>query len=231
MSRKTIITAVVVALATLALLSTVALAGRPGFAMTGGRGTSECRMGDRGMRPSFTTEQKEEMKEIRAGFEDQRVELQNKLKVLHVEMQELTEADSPDFGKIERMIDDVAELRAQIMKLKLKQHRAIREILDDDQRVLFDRGIARMLARGAHGGRGEMNGGMKGCSSMGRGGRMGCGPAKCGPKGHGMMGAGAMGMGREMIMCGPDGEEVEGRIIVKKIVDGDEIIIEVQEEE
>jgi len=230
MSRKTIITATVVALVALTALSTVALAGRgerAGFAMTGGKGMAECRMGDRGMRPSFTTEQKEEMEEIRASFEDERVELQNRLKVLHVEMQELTEDDDLDFGKLERMIDEAAELRAQVMKLKLKQHRAIRKILDDDQRVLFDRGITRMLSRGGHGG---MRG-AKDCGPMGRGGRRGCGPAKCGSMGHGMMGAGPMGMKREMIICGPDGEEAEGRIIVKKIVDGDEIIIEVEEEE
>ncbi len=205
MSRKTIITAAVVALVALAVLSSVSLAGRsghPGFSKAGGMGMAECRMSDRGMRPSFTTEQKEEMKEIRAGFEDRRVELQNKLKVLHVEMQELVEADSPDFGKLERMIDDGAELQAQMMKLRLKQHRAIREILDDDQRVLFDRGISRMLARGAHGGmRRGMECGPAQCGPMGRGGRSGRGSAKCGMMGRGgMMGAGQMGTEREIII-------------------------------
>ncbi len=93
MSRKTIITAAVVALVALAVLSSVSLAGRtghPGFGMT--KGMAGCRMGDRGMRPSFTSEQKEEMMEIRAGFEEQRVNFQNRMKVLHVEMKELVGA-------------------------------------------------------------------------------------------------------------------------------------------
>ena len=79
------------------------------------------------------------------------------------------------------------------------------------------------------------------CGPTGRGGRMSCGPAKRGPRGRGgMMGAGPMGAG--MMGAGPmgmeraifqlsDGEEVERRIIVKKIVDGDEIAMEIEEEE
>ncbi len=226
MSRKTITTAAVVAVATLALLTTAALAG---LGDRRGQAGDDCR----GMRPSFTTEQKEEMKEIRESFEDERVGLQNEMKVLHLEMQELAEADSPDFGKLEQMIDEVTELQAQMMKLRLKQHRAVREILDDDQRVLFDRSIAGKLARGGHGdrgGRAAMRGGMRGgadCGQMGRGGKMSCGPQ--GTPGARMF----RGDDGELveILKRHGGEDGERRIIVKKIVDGDEIILEVEEEE
>ncbi len=269
MSRKTIITGAIAAVVAVALMSSAALAARgngAGMAMAGGRGTGECRMADRGMRPSFTSEQKEQMEKIRAGFEEQRVELQNRMKVLHVKMQDLAESDNPDFGKLERMIDDAAELRAELTKLKLKQHVAIRAILDDDQRVLFDRGIARTLS---HGGRDGMRGGMRGdrmnAGTMGRrGGRMNACPMG---KPGGMMGANSMDMsgGRMfrgsagedeciiMIKGDPEkmgdimnwetdegelieflkgsGDETERRVIVKKIVDGDEVIIEFEEDE
>ncbi len=226
MSRKTIITGALVAIVALALLSSVALAGRgsgSGSGMAGRMDRSSCRMNERGMRPSFTSEQTEEMKEIRAGFEKERVELANRLKVLHLEMKDVVEAENPDFGKIEGMIDDAAEMQAQMMKLRLKQHRAIRAILDDDQRVLFDRGIARMLD---HGGRGGMRGNMGGkmdCGPMGGPGNMMSGPG-CTMGGPGAMRGGPMSADKCVIMMKGDPGEMDGRVMRWQTDDGEEVI-------
>ncbi len=203
MSRKTIIIGSIAALAALSLLSVAAVArpgGGPSTRRGGGMGMSSCRM-DGGMRPSFTSEQREQMDEIRDGFEDERVELQNKIKVLHLEMKDLVASDNPDFGKLEGMIDDLSKLKADMMKLRLRQHRAMRDILDEDQRVLFDRGIGRMLG---HGGRGGM-------ASPGRSG-MGAGP------GRGMRGcrvSDGSGPGGMRMGMGPGGRRVEKRVIVE----------------
>ena len=208
MSRKGIIITAAVAVLVLSLVSAVAIA-RPGGRMGGGMTGARARTMGGGMGPAFTIEQKEEMTEIREGFDEERVGLTNKMKVMHLEMQELLGADDVDFGKIERMIDNVTELRGEMTKLRLRQHVAIRKILDDDQRVLFDKGFGRILG---HGGRG----GMMDCGPMGsRGGMM---------SGHdGMMGGRMMsqhpGMGgeRQVEILRMPGGGFERRIVIERI--------------
>lgn len=104
-----------------------------------GKGMLQCRG------PVFTEEQREQIKKISDGFEDERVELQNRARVLHMELCDSISEDEPDFRAIESRIEDAAEVRVAMMKMRLHQHVEIRKILTPDQRVLFDRGLrARM---------------------------------------------------------------------------------------
>ena len=158
-----------------------AMGGSVGGGMRGGPG-----MG-RGAMPAFTEEQQEKMQEIRSSFDEERVELVNRIKVMHLEMRDIVTGDNPDFGKLERMIDDISSQRAEMMKMRIRQHVAVRKILTDDQKVLFDQGFGMQMGQGMCGHPGAM-GGKPGGGMMGGRGGMNCGP------GGGMMGRPGGGM-------------------------------------
>ena len=82
-----------------------------------------------------------------------------------LEGQELMEADTPDFDAMESRIEKVAEVKVELAKLRLSIHKEIRPLLDDDQKVLFDRGLGRMLLGGMAGDRAG-HPGMMGRSGM-----------------------------------------------------------------
>ena len=183
MGRSRVILALVVATVVLAAVAAPALA-RWGHGMRGGDP-------GRGMmlRPQFTDEQEQAIQKIRDKYEDQRVGLHNKLGVAADELRKLLEADSPDLGKVETKIEEMAGLRLEIVKQRLRQHGDIRGLLDADQRVLFDRGLGRIFGDGMPGC--QMRGMGPGACGVGPGARPGMsGP--CCPMGAapGMPGAG-----------------------------------------
>ncbi len=150
-----------------------------------------------GFGPEFTTGQTEQIEKIRERLEDERVELTNRVHAMALEVHDVLEADEPDFGALERKIEEMSEVRVELMKLKLKQHKEIRALLDDDQRTLFDRGFAERFGNGLMmGGHGMGGRGM--CGPMAHGGRTGRG---AGPMGRGMGGH----MGRHPMMQGGTG--------------------------
>jgi Spy/CpxP family protein refolding chaperone len=181
----------------LVLAVLTALAGTS-FAQCGGHGKPDGRMGPGGpaaLKPAFTTEQQSQIEKIRAKYDDQRVDLRNKMAVIRLEMRDLLSQPEPDFTKVEARIDAMSELHAKLAKMRLAQHKEIRGLLTPDQRALFDRGLAEGCCEGPGGpmGCGMMGGGTMGCGpAMGAGGAPGCGMA--GAKGCGMAGAKGCGM-------------------------------------
>jgi len=171
-SKKRFVAVLALVLMGVALLSVPAGA-RMGRAARGARGVG------RGMGPAFTEEQLEQIEKIHDSYADERAELTNRLKVIMVEAHDVDSDDTPDFNAIERNIEEVADIRVKLAKLRLQIHKEIRPLLDDDQQVLFDRGLAMKLhSGGGPGSPGMMGrrGGMGRCGAMGRDGAMrGCG--------------------------------------------------------
>jgi hypothetical protein len=171
------------------------------------------------MGPMFTEEQQEQIKDIHEKYADRQTELANRLKVIMVEAKDSMGEGEPDWNAIERRMEQAADLRLEMAKLKLNIHREIRPLLDDDQKMLFDRGLGMMHGRGGGcgmmgcggmmGGMGPMDhGGMMGGRGM-KGGRMGCGMHPGMGAGRGMgMGQG-MGRGGEMMPWCPFADDME----------------------
>lgn len=181
----------------LVLVVLMALVGTS-FAQCGGHGQRDGRMGPGGaaaLKPAFTTQQQEQMEKIRTKYDDQRVELRNKMGVIRLEMRDLMTQPEPDFGKVEAKIDEMSAIHAKIAKLRFQQHRDVRGLLTPDQRSLFDRGFADGSCDG-RGGPGDCQmscGDRMGCGgAMGAGGKMACG---------GAMGCAAMGAGAGAASC------------------------------
>lgn len=193
MSRKKGLIIAVLALVMATMAVVPAAAGRGGRCGAMGGSTGGGMRGGPGMgpgaMPAFTEEQQEKMQEIKASFETERVELVNRIKVMHLEMRDIVTSDDPDFGKLERMIDDISGARAEMMKIRVRQHVAVRKILTDDQKVLFDEGFGRQMGEGMCGHPGAM-GGKPGGGMMGGRGGMNCGPGGGTMGGHGGMNCG-----------------------------------------
>jgi Spy/CpxP family protein refolding chaperone len=140
-----------------ALVASVAI---PAVARRGGEGREawggrRAWGGQRERGPQFTVEQQEQMEKIHEKYDDERVELANRLKVIGLEMREIVAADGePDFDAIEAKMEDAAEVRLELAKLRLRIHKEIRPLLTDDQRTLFDARMGRFLTHVGPGGRG-----------------------------------------------------------------------------
>jgi len=206
-SRVLIISVVAIAVVAAVAIPSVARMGRAERGMDRGMG----------MGPVFTEEQREQIREVHERYGERRVDLANRIRVLHKEMRELAAAEGePDFGALERKLEEIAEVRLDMARLKLRIHQDIRPLLTDDQKTLFDGRIGRAFMHG-RGGRdaGPMSGGRMGHGmGMGRCGGMGA----CGPGGR--MGMGSQGgsweqprmmMGRGMPRCmGPMSPDEQG---------------------
>lgn len=154
MKRSKVILVVLIALFTAAVVATPALAKR-------GSGRGAHPRG--GLMPQFTTEQQERIEAIHEKYDDERVELTNRAKVLALGLKDLVGDGEPDFDGIEDRIEEISRVRLDLMKLRIRIHKEIRPLLDEDQRTLFDQGLAHLVG---HGGAGGRRGGMMGRGAM-----------------------------------------------------------------
>lgn len=197
MKRSKVILAVLIALFAAAVVAAPALARRGGGRDSHPRG---------GLMPQFTAEQQEQIEAIHEKYNDERAELTNRAKVLALELKDLVGDGEPDFDGIEDKLEGISRVRLDLMKLRIRIHKEVRPLLDEDQRTLFDRGLARLVGRGDAGGR---RGGMMG-RGAGRGMHSMAGQ-RPGMGQHPMMGQGGMGcpfgtgqgMGPGMMHGGP----------------------------
>lgn len=192
MKRSKVILGVLIAVFAVALVAAPALARREGTRRAQPRG---------GMMPQFTQEQQEQIEAIHEKYSDERAELTNRAKVLRLELAELVGDGEPDFDGIEGKLEEIARVRVDLMKLRLRIHKEIRPLLDEDQRKLFDRGLARLAGSG----RGD---GQRGMMGRGAGGGMIPRGGRCPMMGRGPMGGGpGAGMGGPMGWDAPDDDE------------------------
>lgn len=119
--------------------------------------------------PGLTDKQKEDIDKLM-------IDHQKKARLLHATMQEkrahlntLRLADNPDMQQINRTIDDIAALHADLMKERENHHQAVRSKLNDEQKAWFD---SRPMHRRGNDGPGFCNGkgpghDCPGCDGMG----------------------------------------------------------------
>jgi Spy/CpxP family protein refolding chaperone len=92
---------------------------------------------------NMTDEQKQKIEEIKAEYHKTVLPLKNQLEAERLALQSLQKDTDPDEDAIFAKIDEITELQAEIQKKNVSQRLAIRNLLDDDQKALFD-------ARGRH---------------------------------------------------------------------------------
>lgn len=94
----------------------------------------------------LTEDQKEAMGKLRLETEKEMNPLKNELRELKAHQQTLTTADNADLKAINKNIDKMAELKAEMAKIMAKQHQAFRSQLTEEQLIKFDNRKNRMNA-------------------------------------------------------------------------------------
>ncbi len=86
----------------------------------------------------LTEEQKEALGKLRLETAKELKPLKNELRELQAHQQTLTTANNADLKAINKNIDKMAELKAEMEKIMAKQHQAFRSQLTEEQLIKFD---------------------------------------------------------------------------------------------
>lgn len=90
------------------------------------------------MIPDLTEEQQEKMKKLRLDMQKNKLPITNQLGEKRARMRTLSTAENPNMKEINKLIDEMGELRTKIDKLKAAHHQEVRKLLTEEQRVVFD---------------------------------------------------------------------------------------------
>ncbi len=112
----------------------------------------------------LTQEQQTQVQKLRLDLQKELIPLRSEIRKLRGELKLVMTADNFDQGQMEKLVNKMSDLRAQIQKKRMLHHRAVRSLLTDEQKQKFD---LHFLSRA----------GFKGRQGMGPG----CGPGWGGP--------------------------------------------------
>lgn len=106
--------------------------------------------------PNLTDEQREQIQQLHLDVREQNLELRNELNEKQARLRTVTTGSTTDMDAANQLIDDMSTLRADMMKQRLQTHSQVRELLTDEQKVVFDslRPFNRGNNRGMRSGRG-----------------------------------------------------------------------------
>ncbi|GAA4828440.1 Spy/CpxP family protein refolding chaperone [Algivirga pacifica] len=88
--------------------------------------------------PDITEAQKESIKEIVMKAQKEALPLKNQMGEQKARLQTLSTEDKADMKAINKTIDKLADLKAQTMKIRAAARQDIRQVLNDEQRLIFD---------------------------------------------------------------------------------------------
>ncbi len=103
-----------------------------------GKGEEMYSRGHRAMIPDLTEAQKEKMKALRIEHMKIVQQLRNQLGEKEARLRTLSTSDKVDMSEINRVIEEMGAMRTQLMKSMAQHRQKIRELLTDEQRVIFD---------------------------------------------------------------------------------------------
>lgn len=86
----------------------------------------------------FTEEQQETLKKMRLETAKKIKPIKNELNELNARQQTLTTVDKADINAINKNIDKMAKLKAEMQKIMAQQHQEIRAMLSEEQLLKFD---------------------------------------------------------------------------------------------
>jgi Spy/CpxP family protein refolding chaperone len=92
----------------------------------------------RPMIPDLTDEQKEQMEDLHIEHMKAVQSVHNKINEKEARLRTLQTADKVNMSEINKTIEDIGQMRTELMKLKAAHHQKIRSLLTDNQRVFFD---------------------------------------------------------------------------------------------
>lgn len=89
--------------------------------------------------PGLTDEQKEKIRKLNLENDKQNLPVENNIAELEAKMRSVTTGDNASYEQASKLIDEISGLRAKVMKNNIRTHLEIRKLLNDEQKVIFDR--------------------------------------------------------------------------------------------
>ncbi len=87
---------------------------------------------------NLTEEQREQMKTFKIEFIKDISPLKNEIEVKNAQLHAASVGDNIDVKKVNKLIEEIGDLKTQIAKKHFAHKQEIRSILNDEQKVLFD---------------------------------------------------------------------------------------------
>ncbi len=127
-------------------------AGQEQMGPRGQQGKEASEKGPRGPQiPNLTEEQKEQMHSFRVSFEKEALPLKNQVGEKEARLRTLTTAEKYDERAVNKVIEEIGDLKTAVMKLEIAQKQKVKSILTEEQIVAFNS----QMAKGPKSGRGD----------------------------------------------------------------------------
>ena len=88
--------------------------------------------------PDMTEQQQEQIKQLRTDHLKEILPLRNTIREKKAQLNTLSTSDKADMTMINKIIEEIGELKVNVAKKKASHRQQIRKILTADQRVIFD---------------------------------------------------------------------------------------------
>ncbi len=89
--------------------------------------------------PNLTKEQSESIKKLQLKISEDVLPIENEIKEKEAKLNSLTTVKNPDMDAIYKVVDEIAVLKVKIAKMQIAHDMDIRKVLNDEQRLIFDR--------------------------------------------------------------------------------------------
>ena len=142
------------------LLSVFVLSAPLANAQKQGNGTNPNRIEN--VITDLSDKQKEDINSLRTANIKESQQIKNQMDIKRAELKALQQVDNPDMDAINKKIEERAALRTDLEKKTAVHRQAVRNVLTDDQRVVFDKNMKRGHHKGNAHNCGSKNG--NGCS-------------------------------------------------------------------
>ncbi|MFC2096315.1 Spy/CpxP family protein refolding chaperone [Bacteroidota bacterium] len=103
--------------------------------------------------PDLTEEQQTKIKDLRLDQMKKMTDFRNQMNELQAKKQTLMTSDNSDMKEINSVIDQMTNVHNKMMKTSAQHHQDVRNLLTDEQKVIFDS----MPRRGRRHGKGMRN--------------------------------------------------------------------------
>ena len=87
--------------------------------------------------PGLTEEQKGQMKDIHVATEKATLPVKNQIREKEARLRTLVTAETYDEGAINQLLNEIGELKVQVEKTKIASLQQIKEVLNDEQLLVF----------------------------------------------------------------------------------------------
>ncbi len=97
--------------------------------------------------PGITDQQKEEIKKIHLQTMKAQQPLKNEKDELQAKLKTLTTVDQPDTKAVNAVIEKIGSINTEMMKKRVSEKLSIRNLLTEEQRIVFDAQAQKMRER------------------------------------------------------------------------------------